>query len=444
MSRVDHSPGLLDGLVTAQVSSRSLGLLRVLLALTIFFYFASPWVTHRMDDHAGTFIGVLVMFTAAGFVLFGYKTRVAAPVLALSFGLLHLVYGVGFGIETLAAAVQPFQLVVLIAVLPSGRSLSVDRALAVRAAKRDKTPAPPETIPWWYLDLFALQTAAVYLWAGFDMARSNWLSGAPIELFVIDLYGGSDSFVVDGHAIHSFARVLAWSMLAACLLFGLGLVWRRTRGYVAGVALLAMTLLMWTFSQPFSDSYYLITMLVALIACFPPQPIHDFFTLVGRDGAGPALMGPPKPAPASVTGRWSAGVALTLALVAFNVPVWRAQVQDAPRGLLAWDFRIYPHPDKPHGCDVRYFDMNHGGQALERWRVLGFESPMKMPDKRRRLTAKSLRQSNAEVCEALGPNAQVEVWARCGDADANWRQRANREVNVCKSKSQKAHKGAGR
>lgn len=130
-----------------EVSSRPLGLVRILVATDILFEFVSPWVSHRVDDNTGLLVATWVMFLANWFVLFGLKTRWATVFWMLSFGVIHLYYGRHLGLHNMQQPVQMFQLIVILTIAPSGRSLSIDRALEVRRADKQGVAPPPELTP---------------------------------------------------------------------------------------------------------------------------------------------------------------------------------------------------------------------------------------------------------------------------------------------------------
>jgi hypothetical protein len=173
--------GKLATTLNEEVSSRSLALLRIFGALSIWVEFTSPWVAHRMDDMLGTVLLAWLVLASAWLVVFGLWTRAAAIAMAVGFGVLHLYYGVHLEIEKLIYPVREFQLAVLLAVVPCNRSLSVDRVLERRRAARAKRAPAPETIPWWTLELFVLQQCTVFLWFGVDGCRPEWLDGSVLE-----------------------------------------------------------------------------------------------------------------------------------------------------------------------------------------------------------------------------------------------------------------------
>lgn len=272
----------LEAFFGAEVSTRSLGMLRILIAATVLFQFTSPWVSHRVDDLAGTLLLTWTMFVSAGFVLFGFKTRLTTATLALSFAIVHLYYGVELGDERFAEPVLAFQVCVVLALTPCGRSLSVDRALEVRAARRDGREPAAERMQWWRLELFVLQTASVYFWATYDSCGPAWLSGEWLEYYFVEFYGRSDTLVL-APWLHSVAVAAAWVLTFFGFALAFGLMIRRARPYLGAVAAILQFVVLLVFSVTYYSSCFTIMMLVVLVACLPPQRTHDFLTPLLED-----------------------------------------------------------------------------------------------------------------------------------------------------------------
>jgi hypothetical protein len=275
----------LETVLTAEVSSRSLGLLRIFAALSIWVEFASPWVAHRMDDYVGTWLLAWGVLIPIWLVIFGFKTRAAATIVALSFAGLHLYYGIHVGIEKLVYPVQQFQVAVLLAVTPCGRSLSVDRALEVRRARREHRAAAPETVQWWWLELFILQAASVYLWQAIDGCDPAWLDGTKLEIYIMQWYGTADIFELHPR-FHDLVVGLAWTATVLEFVIAFGLVIRRTRPYVMWIAALFVFVHMLAFSHNYATSYMYLLMLTLLIACVPPAWIHQLVSLQAKPTRG--------------------------------------------------------------------------------------------------------------------------------------------------------------
>jgi hypothetical protein len=272
-----------------QVSSRSLALVRILTCLDIIFEFASPWVSHRMDDQLEILVLTWIVFLSNWFVLVGYRTRIASVFLLLSFGVLQIYYGQYLGMKHFRQPVQVFQVITVLALAPSGRSLSIDRALEVRRAKREGRAPPPEQISHWVLDVLAVEVAAIYMWAGLDKTDAAWFRGERMEHYYMYWYGGSDSLVYTPH-IHDISVVMAWATTILEFTLAFGLLFRRTRYYVVwGGFVLHIGILFY-----FAVTYFSMMMMTVLIACIPPQWVHNFISLIGQDSNGPPPPGKPE------------------------------------------------------------------------------------------------------------------------------------------------------
>lgn len=104
----------------------------------------------------------------------------------------------------------------LLAWAPAARTLSVDAALA-------KTKEP--SIPAYWLWLFRLQIALVYLFAGLSKLDGDWLNGLPLKLWIeAEAIGGLP--LLDPSAS---GLVMSWAGLSVDLLAGPALLWPRTR-----------------------------------------------------------------------------------------------------------------------------------------------------------------------------------------------------------------------
>ncbi|HVI03479.1 MAG TPA: HTTM domain-containing protein [Enhygromyxa sp.] len=272
-----------------QVSSRSLGLIRILTCLDIIFEYASPWVSHRVDNELEILVLTWIVFLSNWFVLVGYKTRIASAILFCSFGVLHLWYGQWLGMNMFRQPVQMFQVITVLALAPSGRSLSIDRALEVRRAKREGRAPPPEQLSYWVLDVLAVEVAAIYLWAGLDKTDPAWFRGERMEHYYMFWYGSSDSLIYTPW-IHEISVVMAWATTILELSLAFGLVFRRTRYYVVwGGFVLHIGILFY-----FAVTYFSMMMMTVLIACIPPKWVHDFISLIGQDSnTAPPVDAPP-------------------------------------------------------------------------------------------------------------------------------------------------------
>ncbi len=115
----------------------------------------------------------------------------------------------------------------LMVAAPSGRSLSLDRWLALRRAAAAGLPPPQERGALWAQRLIALQVSAVYLWSVVDKLSPDHLSGARLERIVMHHYTGSD--LPTSAALSAAFVVAAWAVIAVEAALGIGLWWRSAR-----------------------------------------------------------------------------------------------------------------------------------------------------------------------------------------------------------------------
>lgn len=415
--------------VASEASSRSLALARIAIGLAIWEQYTSPWVGHRVDDVAGVLVLAWTVLLTVWLVIFGLATRWATACMALAFAGVHLYYGVHLGDPALAAPIPHFQLVVLLAITPCGRSLSLDRALAVRRARRNKTAPPPETAKAWHLDLFALQAASMFLWLGIADTKSDWLGGDWLVRDVVHWYGSDMLAAHPGlPALCAFAAkfVLVVEFAVAALL-----PWRPLRSIGMWLGLGFVFLDMLLLGHSFAGFYAHLILMVSLVACAPWQRVHA----LARDqtAGGVATDVPIKDAPARWTDSLLGAAVLLAAVVWFNVPPYRGQVLEKPRGFWAWTWTLR-QPTASQACDIRYYDMNRGGAQIERWKVLGHDRPGAVPDRFARVSSATLHDSTVRVCKALrragDDQPQVELDARCLVRD-KWVTMHARESRLC-------------
>jgi hypothetical protein len=269
----------LDNFALGEASSRPLGLIRILICLAIIYEFASPWVSHRVDHHTDVLLTTWVLFITNFFVLVGYKTRVFTVIWWISFGIIHLYFGRVLDVLDMQQPVLVFQIMTIVTFAPSGRSLSIDRALVVRKARREGRVPPPELIPHFVYDLFAVLITAIYFWAGQDKTDAAWFRGERMEHYYMFFYGGSDSLVYRPW-IHTICVIMAWATTVIELGLAFGLLFRRTRVYVVFFGFLLHIGILFYFAV----TYFSMLMMMALFACMPPQWFHDFIKYIGDDG----------------------------------------------------------------------------------------------------------------------------------------------------------------
>lgn len=285
---ITYLRGRIEAFAFAEASSRALGLLRILLCLEVIYEFASPWVSHRVDHVPYLLVTTWVLFISNWFVLIGYKTRISTILWWGSFAIIHLWFGRIEGVLDMQQPVMCFQTMTVVMLAPSGRSLSLDRALEVRRARREGRAPPPETIPFWVYDLLAIEIAAIYFWAGQDKTDAAWFNGERMEHYFMFFYGGSDTLVYRPY-VHDISVMMAWTTTVFELALAFGLIFRRTRKYVVFLGFaLHIGILFY-----FAVTYFSMLMLMVLFTGMPPQWFHDFIGRIGDDGSMPSV--PDKP-----------------------------------------------------------------------------------------------------------------------------------------------------
>lgn len=280
----------LEGFALEEVSSRSLGVIRILLPLNIFNEYAAYLVMHKVDAAPEIVALVWIMMVANVLVMLGYKTRWSTIVWAVSFGILHLYFGRWLGqLPRMVQPVQAFQCIMVLTLAPSGRSLSIDRALEVRRARAEGREPEPERTPAWAYDLIALSIASIYFWAALDKTDPAWWRGERMEMYWIKWFGSSDS-LMQSDLVHPIAVFFAGATTILEFSLAFGLVLRRTRPWVV----LGGYLLHIGIALTLAVTYFSFKMMVMLFACVPPRWVHQVLGLV-FDEAPNESVGPREP-----------------------------------------------------------------------------------------------------------------------------------------------------
>lgn len=161
----------------------------------------------------------------------GAWTRFAGPWASLSAAAAYLYLGLHKGEREVFVHHHTRLLLIasgLVALMPSGRSLSVDRHRAVAHAAREGRPPPPERGPLWAQRLLAAQVSLLYLYAAIDKTRPAFLGGDRLEQVYASVYGGSDYPTWPGFHALVVASAFATTALEYALAVGLWVPrWRR-------------------------------------------------------------------------------------------------------------------------------------------------------------------------------------------------------------------------
>lgn len=254
-------------------STRGVGLLRIALALIVWVRFAGPM--RFIDNEAAWQIPLSAAFyLVTTMMLIGWRAQLATALTALMIGFFYYWWG--------HAAPNPipswsghhvyilFAGVALLALTPCGRSYSLDRWLALRAAAAGGPPAPPERGPLWGQRLIVLQMCGLYFWTAVDKTGMHFLSGDRLEAIMIWGYTGRPLAPLMTDPL--FAAPASAAVLIVEYLLPAGLLIRRFHRFAipAGLALHAAFYVLLTVNT------YSITMMALYLAVVDPDALRRF------------------------------------------------------------------------------------------------------------------------------------------------------------------------
>jgi len=184
----------LERLVTEEASTRSLGLMRLLFGLILWSRFARELMPYRHFDEPDRVVLSAVFYVATTGMVLGLFTPVSMVLTSAT--LIVMSWGYGGTASDPTAWVHHHTTMHLLCVIwlsltPCGKSLSVDRWLAVRRAEQAGQPPPAEVAPTWGRHLIGAQVATLYLWSAVDKLQCNYWNGAAIEHLVMRYYVGA-------------------------------------------------------------------------------------------------------------------------------------------------------------------------------------------------------------------------------------------------------------
>lgn len=261
-----------------QGSTRAFAVFRLLLLGTVFWYVMDVKGVHPAHVDAPTLrrVVAVVLLLSTWSAWVGFKTRLSTALVALCWGLLQLRWGVSSTALHVTRDAQLLQALVVLALSPSGRSLSLDAWLAARRARRHGRAPPPERGPQWTRWLMVTSLSILYVTAAAELADAAWLSGHTIDRFWLGRWGSSDTLARAPALLHALSVSLAWTIVALLVVVGVGLWVPRWRGVVLALGI-GLHLLTW----PLFGAW---PMTASILACYaaitPPAWVHDWLDTV--------------------------------------------------------------------------------------------------------------------------------------------------------------------
>ncbi|MFN7142961.1 MAG: HTTM domain-containing protein [Myxococcota bacterium] len=274
---------LADWLFWSEGSTRSVALLRVALVLLCWSRWGGDLLLYKASDAAELAISVS-FYASTALLLAGFLTPLAGAWTAATLVAIFAFLGVVRGVEAYVHH-HVFLLVaasVLLALTPCGRSLSVDRWLALRRSRADGHPPPPERGPLHGQRLLAMLVSSVYLFATWDKLTPGFLSGERLQHVLLDRYGTSAPPSIPGFETLCLLGALGTVAMEATL--GIGLwVPRIQRPLLVAGALFHGMLFVVLPVGPFSA-----TMVALYLAFLDPAAVHRAVGRLLGDAPPPA------------------------------------------------------------------------------------------------------------------------------------------------------------
>jgi hypothetical protein len=170
-------------------STRAAALMRIGIALMALVRFADELSLFNANNATGAMIGI-AFFGCAGAALLGLRARLSTGALGLVILSLYALQKMGAGhpswghhhVYLLAVAC------LFLSLTDCGRSYSVDRWLALRAAPPGRLPAEHGRL--WGQRLILLQLSALYFWTAVDKTDWAFVSGQRLEQTFTWVYSG--------------------------------------------------------------------------------------------------------------------------------------------------------------------------------------------------------------------------------------------------------------
>lgn len=161
---------LVKGNLNREASTRSSAVLRIGLVFLSWSCFANRLIIYRTFQSPDWFLLGLLFFIFSGMLCIGWRTKFSNFGVALVLNIMVFYLGVKdnyFTFRTYPATLIAMSLTWL-CFLPSGKSFSLDRYIAISKIKDQKNIIPKEIGQVWALNLIRLQVAVVYFFAAID------------------------------------------------------------------------------------------------------------------------------------------------------------------------------------------------------------------------------------------------------------------------------------
>lgn len=413
-----------------RASTRGLAVGRLMLMGVVFFRTMDPLYMGNLGDPWARVASVLLTLSALS-AFIGYRTRLSLVLVLSSFYYLHIYHGMFLGDAPLKRGIQLGQALFGLALSPCGRSLSVDRWLAVRRARASGRTPPLEEGPRWTVWLFATSLSVMYFWAAVDKVDPGWLTGQRVDRLFLVALGSSDTEALYPGLVKALAVSSAWFVLIAEFVLAVGLLVPRWRPYmvIPGIGLhlgIWMLIGVWPFTITCISNY-------AIIAS--PSAVHRFFDSL----VGPSRSGDERPSTRSgrlylriLAGALFVGLCLQGPLRASSESEGDSGPPPEP---VRWSWSLWKL-DTPNTCELRYqLGPGPNAKTVERWQLLGAERSVSLPNRLRFVQPRRLEENHQKLCAALrkssaNPSVDLRGFVRC-PRDGAWEVEEAGERNLC-------------
>jgi hypothetical protein len=253
------------------VPTQVFALFRVLFVASVFMYTTTLFHGRYVPEPRHRQVVSWLMMFASWTSFTGVFTRFSTGVFALCWAYLYLRWGVEARAEFAMQDAFVLQGLCVLALAPSGRSLSVDRWWAARRG----TPKPQVGSGWtqW---LGVASLSCMYAFLAKEMLGSSWLGGFELEHLLVARLGSSDALSSAPGLIHLLAVGCAWAVLL--VVAGLSVVlWLPKWRWPCVAVGLSMHLLVWILVGGWPHTLAVMCMYAVVL---PAEDVRDFFETV--------------------------------------------------------------------------------------------------------------------------------------------------------------------